>query len=75
MLLDTIHEESALARSLTRKQEAEQIEAAKANGVTFYTLPLEEKAQLIEMAKPEYYKWGEKIGAEYLQQVRATLGK
>ena len=75
MLLDTIHEESALARSLTRKQEAEQIEAAKANGVTFYTLPLEEKAQLIEMAKPEYDKWGEKIGAEYLQQVRATLGK
>jgi TRAP-type C4-dicarboxylate transport system substrate-binding protein len=75
ILLDTITEESAVARSLTRKQQVEQIEAAKANGVTFYNLPLEEKAQLIELAKPMYDKWGEKIGATYLRQVRATLGQ
>ncbi len=75
ILLDTITEESAIARSLTRKQQAEQIEAAKAKGVVFYELPLEEKAQLVKLAKPVYDKWGEKIGADYLRQVRATLGK
>jgi len=75
ILLDTITEESAVARSLIRKQQAEQIEAAKASGVTFYTLPLNEKAQLIEMAKPVYEKWGKRIGEEYLQQVRTTLGQ
>src|SRR6056300_1375368 len=67
ILLDTIKEESAVARSLTRKQQVEQIEAAKANGVTFYNLSSEEKAQLIDRAKPMYDKWGEKIGAEYLR--------
>jgi TRAP-type C4-dicarboxylate transport system substrate-binding protein len=75
ILLDTITEESAIARSLTRKQQAEQIEAAKASGVSFYTLPVEAKEQLIEMAGPMYKKWGNKIGAEYLQQVRTTLGQ
>lgn len=75
ILLDTITEESAVARSLTRKQQADQIAAAKASGVTFYKLPLEAKAQLIDIAKPMYDKWGEKIGTDYLQQVRTTLQK
>lgn len=75
ILLDTITEESAVARSLTRKQQVEQIEAAKANGVTFYNLSSEEKAQLIDRAKPMYDKWGEKIGADYLRQVRASLNQ
>ncbi len=75
ILLDTIAEESAVARSLTRKQQADQIEAAKSNGVTFYDLPSEGKAQLIELAKPMYEKWGQKIGADYLQQVRTTLAQ
>ena len=74
ILLETITEESAVARSLTRKQQEEQIEAAKASGVTFYSLPSEEKARLIELAKPVYDKWGEKIGASYLRQVKAVLG-
>lgn len=75
ILLDTIKEESAVARSLTHKQQVEQIEAAKANGVTFYNLPLEEKAQLIDLAKPVYDKWGERIGADYLRNVRDILRK
>ena len=75
ILLDTITEESAAARSLTRKQQAEQIEAARANGVAFHVLPPEEKARLIDMAKPMYDKWGERIGADYLSQVRSTLAK
>jgi len=75
ILLDTITEESAVARSLTRKQQADQIEAAKASGVTFYNLPSGAKTQLIDMAKPMYDKWGEKIGVDYLQHVRTTLGQ
>jgi TRAP-type C4-dicarboxylate transport system substrate-binding protein len=75
ILLDTIREESAVARSLTRKQQTEQIEAAKANGVKFYSLTPEERAQLVEVAKPMYDKWGERIGADYLQLVRSTLGQ
>ena len=75
ILLETISEESALARSLTRAQQTEQIQSAQASGVSFYSLPPEEKARLIDMAKPMYDKWGERIGAEYLRQVRATLGR
>src|SRR5210317_2232063 len=75
ILLDTIKEESAVARSLTQKQQAEQIEAAKASGVSFYSLSLEDRAQLIEKAKPIYEKWGEKIGADYLKVVRDELAK
>jgi TRAP-type C4-dicarboxylate transport system substrate-binding protein len=75
ILLDTIAEESAVARTLTRNQQADQITAAKSSGVSFYSLSLEEKAQLIKLAKPMYDKWGKKIGADYLQQVRTTLGQ
>lgn len=75
ILLETIAEESAVARSLTRKQQAEQIEAAKAGGVSFYKLSSEERTQLIELAKPMYEKWGNKIGRDYLQNVQKTLGK
>jgi TRAP-type C4-dicarboxylate transport system substrate-binding protein len=75
LLLDTISEESAAARSLTRKQQTEQILAAKNKGVAFYSISEEEKAQLIRQAKPMYDKWGQKIGADYLRQVRSTLEK
>lgn len=75
ILLETIAEESAVARSLTRKQQAEQIAAAKKEDVSFYNLSAEDRAQLIELAKPVYAKWGEKIGASYLEKVRAELVK
>lgn len=75
ILLDTITEESAAARALTQKQQAEQIEAAQASGISFYRLPAEDKARLMDMAKPMYDKWGERIGADYLRQVRSTLAK
>ncbi|MBW2504070.1 MAG: TRAP transporter substrate-binding protein [Deltaproteobacteria bacterium] len=73
ILLDTIEEESAVARSLTRKQQADQIQAAKDSGVTFYRLSEEEKAELINKAKSMYDKWGEKIGAGYFQKVQSML--
>lgn len=75
LLLDTIKEESAVARSLTQKQQADQIKAAKDSGVSFYSLSLEDRAQLIDRAKPMYEKWGEKIGVEYLKEVRSELAK
>ena len=73
ILLETIEEESATARALTQKQQEEQIEAAKANGVTFYTLPAVDKQALIDKAESSYEKWGEKIGKEYLDKVRSGL--
>jgi len=73
ILLDTIHEESATARALTQKQQDEQIQAAKAGGVTFYSLPAQEKALLQSKAAAAYEKWGEKIGMNYFKLVRATL--
>ena len=75
ILLDTIKEESTVARSLTQKQQADQIEAAKAGGVSFYSLSLEDRTHLIEQAKPMYEKWGEKIGADYLKVVQDELAK
>lgn len=73
ILLAAIAEESVNARALTRAQQQAQIAAARENGVTFYTLPAEDLRKLEEQAAPVYQEWGEKMGAEYLQKVRATL--
>jgi len=75
ILLDTITRESAFSRTLIRQQQDQAIKKAKSEGVAFYTLSPEEKSQLIEQAKPMYDKWGERIGADYLLQVRSTLGQ
>mgnify|MGYP001481667381 CR=1 FL=1 len=75
IFLDVINEESTVARALTQKQQAEQIESAKANGVSFYALSQKEKEQLRAQSKPMYDKWGQKIGTEYLLQVQSTLRK
>ncbi len=74
ILLETIKEESAKTRELTRKQQADQIAKAKAAGIEFIQLPASEKAKLIELAAPVYEKWGKKIGPDYLARVRAKLG-
>ncbi|WP_027390623.1 TRAP transporter substrate-binding protein [Chrysiogenes arsenatis] len=72
-LLDVIAEESALSRELARVQHEKQIEDAKAKGVEFISLSDADRQTLIDLAAPVYQAWGEKIGAEYLQKVRATL--
>ncbi len=74
VLLQAIEEESAKSRELTRKQHEEQVAAAKASGVEFIPLSAEDKQKLVELAAPVYQKWGDKIGADYLQKVRSTLG-
>ncbi len=75
ILLETISEESAAARALTRQQQTEQIMDAKSKGVSFFTLSEEDRAQLINSAESVYQRWGEKIGADYLQNVRKTLSR
>ena len=75
VLIDTIVEESAAARTATRKQQEEQIVAARGKGVTFYALPAADRQQLIAKAAPVYADWERKIGGDYLRQVRTRLEK
>lgn len=73
ILLTAVAEESARARALTEQQQQAQIDAAKADGVSFNELSEQEKAQLVELAEPVVQKWGAKIGLDYLKQVRTAL--
>ncbi len=75
ILMDVIAEESAKTRELTKQQHATQVAKAKEAGVAFFTLSAEEKQMLIDQAAPVLEKWGEKIGADYLNLVRTTLAK
>lgn len=72
-LLKVISEESAAARKLTQKQQVEQIAAAKADGVTFITLDENDKKSMISASESLYVSWGEKIGKNYLDKVRAAF--
>ncbi|OQY19943.1 MAG: C4-dicarboxylate ABC transporter substrate-binding protein [Desulfobacteraceae bacterium 4572_35.1] len=74
-LLKIIADESAEARKRTRIQQQQQIDAAKAVGVTFYQLSVEQKQKLVDLAAPVYKRWQGKIGADYLKKVRQTLGE
>ena len=73
ILLKVIAEESAAARKLTRRQQAEQIAAAKQAGVEFLTLPAADQQTLVEEARQLDATWGPKIGRDYLDRVRRTL--
>ncbi len=74
VFLEVIAEESAASRVATRKQQQEQVAAAKAAGVQFYQLTDAEIDQLKKVAEPVLDKWGKKIGSDYLNKVRAKLG-
>jgi len=73
ILKRAIKEESQKVRALTEQQQHDQIAAAKTAGVTFYDLSPVEKAKLVELAEPVVQKWGEKIGLNYLNEVRRVL--
>ena len=75
VLIDTIVEESAATRELTRKQHDEQVVKAKEKGVTFYRLSDADLKTLATQSEPVYQAWGEKIGADYLAKVRKTLAQ
>ena len=74
VLLQAIAEESAKTREATRKQQAEQIAKAKEAGVEFIPLAAADRAELVKEAAPVYQEWGQKIGMDYLNKVRADLG-
>lgn len=73
ILLTTIEEESARARSLTREQQEREIAAAKQQGIEFFELAPADRQQLMDRTAPVYQQWGDKIGREYLEKVRAAL--
>jgi TRAP-type C4-dicarboxylate transport system substrate-binding protein len=73
IFIEVIEQESAKTRMLTREQHNDQINAAKAAGVQFFTLSAADKTQLVNEAKPVYESWGAKIGMDYLNKVRSTL--
>lgn len=73
ILLQTIEEESALARAATEKQQQEQIAEATSRGVEFLALAPAERNKLIQLSAPVYEKWGAKVGADYLRRVQTTL--
>jgi len=72
-LLRIIREESSATRQLTREQQDEQIAAAKAEGITFFSLSKEDKDKMVEMSRQVYDKWADKIGREYFTTVQTTL--
>jgi TRAP-type C4-dicarboxylate transport system substrate-binding protein len=73
IFIETIEEESAKTRELTKKQHDVQIAKAKEAGVQFFQLSAADKATLINEAGPVYATWGKKIGSDYLAKVRTTL--
>jgi len=73
ILLQTIEEESAKARTLTREQQERELAAAQNRGVQIFELAAADRQQLVELSEPVYASWTEKIGANYLQRVRSAL--
>ncbi len=73
ILLQTIEEESAKARTLTRDQQQRELAAARSRGVQIFQLAPADRQQLIELSEPVYDSWAEKIGQGYLQRVRRAL--
>ena len=73
VFIEVLEEESVKTRAATRVQHAAQIAKAKEAGVEFIQLSDADKASLVKMAAPVYASWGEKIGMDYLNKVRATL--
>jgi TRAP-type C4-dicarboxylate transport system substrate-binding protein len=73
-LVDVIHEECARTRELTRKQEADQIAKAKANGIEFFELSDADMAALRNQGNAVHEEWAEQIGPEYLKKVQNFLG-
>lgn len=73
VFMDVINEESAKTREATRKQQDEQIAAAKAKGVEFFQLSDKDRRQLITEAAPVYADWGKQVGTDYLDKMRKSL--
>jgi len=74
VFLRVIEEESTRSREITRQQHKDQISAAKEQGVEFYRMTDGSIEELKQLSEPVLQRWSERIGAEYLDLVRAKLG-
>jgi TRAP-type C4-dicarboxylate transport system substrate-binding protein len=75
VLIDTITEESAISRQLTRKQYDDEVAKAKEKGVAFYRLADADMRTLATQSEAVYKTWSDKIGADYLDRVRKQLAQ
>ena len=73
IFLDTVQEQSAIARQKTDEQQLAQIAEAKTNGVQFFELSPADRTQLKKLAQPVYSKWGQRIGVDYVNLVQSSL--
>lgn len=74
VFLQVIEEESARSRDITRQQHQQQIDDAKAQGVEFHRLGDADLEELKRLSEPVLERWSDRIGADYLEMVRAKLG-
>jgi TRAP-type C4-dicarboxylate transport system substrate-binding protein len=63
--VQVVHEVCADIRKQNVKQEAEEIAKAKAAGVTFFTLPAADMAELRKLGNPVHYKYSKEINQLY----------
>jgi TRAP-type C4-dicarboxylate transport system substrate-binding protein len=75
ILVETIEEESAKARQLTRQQHEAQVAEATARGVQFVELAPQDRQRLVELSAPVLQRWEEKVGPELLRKTRAFLAE
>lgn len=68
-----VKEELARARKVNRRKEAEILNAFKEQGIETYNLTKEDRAKFIKAMKPVYDQFEDKIGKEWLEQVRAEF--
>ncbi|WP_218121687.1 TRAP transporter substrate-binding protein [Desulforhopalus singaporensis] len=73
IFLAVVKEESHDAREMTKKQQLAQVEAARADGVTFLKLNHESDAFMREKSEQVYRIWEKKVGPSYLELVRKEL--
>lgn len=71
--LSIIYDESASTRKLTQQQQEEQIEAAKATGVTFLTLSETDHNEMVDKSEEIYVQWSKKVGEDYFKLVKDNL--
>jgi TRAP-type C4-dicarboxylate transport system substrate-binding protein len=75
VLLDTIAEESAVARQAGQKQLEAEIATAKTKGVQFHAISAADRKTLADMTAPVYATWEEKVGKEFVGKVRKAVGE
>jgi tripartite ATP-independent transporter DctP family solute receptor len=70
IIFDTAREVAVIERQMVIEGEQRMKEAIEATGrVTIITLTQEEKQAFYDAAQPVYEKWGDEIGADFIQRI------